>query len=68
MFDRVDAKSIDDLMLPISRRSGRGVFFARVCGWSDAVGNGVWAFHEAARRQGVVIEGQIANPDERQLS
>ena len=68
MFNRVDAKSIDDLMLPISRRSGRGVFFARVCGWSDAVGNGVWAFHEAAQRKGVIIEGQLSNPDGRQMS
>ena len=68
MFDRTDAGSLDALLAPMSRRAPAGVFFARVCGWGEDVKRGVWAFHEAARRQGVVMEGQIANPDERQLS
>ena len=67
MFDRVDAAQWKDLALPISRRRGRGVFFERVCGWNEEVKAGLWAFHEAARERGVIIEGQIANPDDRQL-
>ena len=68
MFDRVDARDFGALMLPMSRRAARGVYFVRVCGWGDGVKDGLWAFHEAARQRGVVLEGQIANPDERQLS
>lgn len=67
MFDRVDAKSIDDLLLPMSRRGARGVFFARVCAWNEAVKAGIWAYHEAARRRGVILDQQIQNPDGQQL-
>ena len=68
MFERVDAAGMKDLMLPMSQRSGRGVFFVRVCGWNAAVRQGVWAYHEAAAVKGAIIEGQISNPDDRQLS
>ena len=68
MFDRVDARSLNDLSLPMSRRAGKGVYFVRVCAWNEAVKAAVWRFHEAARSRGVILEGQIANPDERQLS
>lgn len=68
MFDRLNAKNLKDVMAPMSRRSGRGVYFVRVCGWNDGVREDIWACHEAARSRGVIIEGQIANPDERQLS
>ena len=68
MYDRIDARKLNDLLLPLSRRPARGVYFARVCGFSDDLKENLWAFHEAARGRGVVLEGQIANPDERQLS
>lgn len=68
MYDRIDAGQLRDLMAPLSRRPAKGVYFARVCGWSEDVKAGLWAFHEAARSRGVILEGQIANPDERQLS
>ena len=68
MYERTDAKKLNDLFLPMGRRNPRGVYFARVCGGGDGVSDALWAFHEAARQKGVVIEGQIGNPDERQLS
>ena len=67
MFDRIDAGNFDDLMLPMSRRSRRGVYFVRVCGWSPAVKDGVSAYCQAATRRGVIIDGQLGNPDRRQL-
>ena len=67
MYIRVDAKSIDELLIPMSRRGARGVFFVRVCAWHEAVKAGVWAYHEAARRRGVILEQPIQNPDSQQL-
>ena len=67
MFDRIDCRQLNDLMLPLSGRSPAGVYFVRVPYWSEPVGRAVWAYHEAARRRGVILEGAIPNPDERQL-
>ena len=69
MYSRVDAENLSELLLPISqRKSGQGVFFVRVCQYGPEGKDGLWQFHEAARSKGVIIEGQIANPDERQLN
>lgn len=68
MYNRIDVKDIADLFVPISQRSDHGVFFLRICRTNQKVQNAVWQFHEAARSKGVILEGQISNPDERQLS
>ena len=68
MFARIDAKSIGDLLLPRSGRPRPGVYFARLCFGGRKILDGLWAYHEKARVRGAIIEGQIANPDERQLN
>ena len=69
MYKRIDASGLDALLLPQSKRGpGGGVYFARLCVYSPEIRSGLWAFHEAARKKGAIIEGQLANPDERQLS
>ncbi len=68
MYDRIDARRFSDLRAPMSRRPAKGVYFVRVDGWRDGLTDELWAYHEAARTRGVILEGQIANPDERQLS
>ena len=68
MLRRVEATSEKDVLLPIGQRPGAGVYFLRVCQAWDGFKDWVWQVHEAARQRGVIVEGQIANPDERQLS
>ncbi len=69
MLARVNASSLQDLMLPLSRRpGGQGVYFVRLHQTSAEALNALWLYHEAARMKGVIIEGQIGNPDERQLA
>ncbi len=69
MLARVSASSLQDLMLPISKRTGgQGVYFVRLHQTSADALNALWQYHEAARTKGVIIEGQIGNPDERQLA
>lgn len=68
MFVTVEAATLSALMLPMSRRAGgKGVYFARLTQSSAEALNVLWAYHEAARNKGVIIEGQMGNPDERQL-
>lgn len=69
MFNRINASNLDDLLLPLSRRSdSKGVYFVRLSKCSPEVKAFIWKYHEASRTKGVIIEGQINNPDERQLS
>lgn len=67
MFDRANAATFDDLWLPLSRRSGRGVYFVRVCGWTDEARAAAQTFCGAARRRGAALEGPLPNPDGGQL-
>ncbi len=69
MYNRIDANQLTDLLLPMSKRANsRGVYFVRLCQWSPEVKSFLWQYHEAARAKGVMLEGQINNPDERQLN
>lgn len=69
MYNRIHASHLSSLFMPMSQRqAGKGVFFVRVCQFSQEVKDGLWRYHELARARGVIIEGQITNPDERQLS
>ena len=68
MLSRVDAVSRDDVFLPMSQRKTRGVYFLRLSDYSEPLERFIWQYHEEARERGVIIEDQISNPDERQLS
>lgn len=68
MFNRVEAGSRDDVFLPLSQRKVKGVFFMRLSDFSDSLEQFIWKYHEEARQRGVIIEEQISNPDDRQLS
>ena len=68
MFVTVEAASLSALMLPMSQRAGgKGVYFARLTQASAEALETLWRYHEAARQKGAIIEGQMGNPDERQL-
>ncbi len=68
MFSRIEAGSKDDIFLPLSQRKVKGVYFLRLSDFSDALEQYIWKYHEEARQRGVIIEEQISNPDDRQLS
>ena len=69
MANRINASNLSDLLLPMRQRGNApGVYFVRLCQWSPEIKDFLWCYHEAARAKGVIIEGQIGNPDERQLS
>ena len=69
MFNRINAGNLADLLLPCSRRTDpKGVFFVRLCRWSPEIRDFLWKYHGAAGTCGVILEGQINNPDERQVN
>ena len=68
MFVRIDAGSRDEVFLSLSQRKSKGVYFLRLFEFSDSLEQFIWRYHEEARQRGVIIEEQINNPDDRQLS
>lgn len=68
MIGRVKIRQTDDFFIDLSKRDGRGVFFYRINGYNTQIHDFIRKYYEAARTSGVVIEGRIPNPDEKNLA
>ena len=68
MLERKKIKDLNDYFLKLEERKEKGVYFYRICGYSEKVGEFIKKYYDTARRTGVVIEGKIPNPDEKNLS
>ena len=67
MLNRTEASNRNDVFSPLSARQPKGVYFLRLSGWSKPLDDYIWQYHEEARQRGVIVEGQLGNPDDRQL-
>lgn len=68
MFEHKRIQRLEDYFLPKSRRPENGTYFYRISGCSDEVERFIEKYFQDALRSGVVIEGRIPNPDERNLA
>ena len=68
MLKRVEPGQLNDFFLPLSGRREKGVYFCRIAGYSPEIETFVKQYYEAARRNGVIIDGRIPNPDTNQLA
>ena len=68
MFEHKKLKDLNEYFLELKDRSQSGVFFYRINGYNEEIGRFIQKYFDAARRVGVVIEGKIPNPDERNLA
>ncbi len=68
MFTRIEATKKEEIFLQLSQRKQKGVYFLRLADYSKEIEDFIWKYHEEARQRGTIIEGQISNPDDRQLS
>lgn len=68
MFEHMKMQQLEDCFLNLASRQQRGVYFYRINGYTPQVGQFIQKYYEAARKAGVVIEGKIPNPDEKNLS
>ena len=67
MFQQAVLEKLDGYFVPLSGRPGRCVYFYRLTGVSPQVTAFLKRYYEAARQTGVVLDGQLQNPDTRQL-
>ncbi len=68
MFRRKELQELNDYFRNLNERNGQWVYFCRFNGYSDEVKGFIQKYYDAARRFGVVIEGRIPNPDEKNLA
>ncbi len=68
MFVRGKLNYLSDFFKPVSDRAEKCVYFYRINGYSSDVDNLIRKYYEAAMKCGAVIEGNIPNPDEKNLS
>ncbi len=68
MFEHKKISGLNDFFAELNSRSSKGVFFYRINGFNDEIGQFVRKYFETARKFGVIIEGKIPNPDEKNLA
>ena len=68
MLQRQAIQALDDYFRPLSNRPAKGVYVYRINGYTNEIETFIKKYYEQARRTGVVIEGRLPNPDEKQLA
>lgn len=68
MLEHMKLCSLNDYFVPLGSRSNKGVYFCRIHGYSEEIEEFIKKYYDAARKSGVIIEGKIPNPDEKNLS
>ena len=68
MFEHVKIQSLDDYFIELSNRSKKGIYFYRINAYNEQISDFIVKLYEAARTSGVIIEGRIPNPDEKNLT
>ncbi len=68
MFEHIKIQRLDDFFSDLSRRSTQGIYFYRINGYNEQICEFIKKYYETARTSGVIIEGRIPNPDEKNLA
>ncbi len=68
MFEHKKLRGLDDYFKELNARPEKGVYFYRICGYNEQVAEFIKRYYEAARTGGVIIEGRIPNPDNKNLA
>ncbi len=63
MFPHLQLNEAEDLFTRLEGRVPQGVYFYRIIGYSDEIEGLLTRYYEAAIKSGVVIEGNIPNPN-----
>lgn len=68
MLERKKICALNDYFSKLNDRAGRGVYFYRINFYDDSTERFIEKYYEYARLSGIVIEGRIPNPNEKNLS
>lgn len=63
MFQHATINRLDDFFSPLSSRRNKSVFFYRIAGNSEEITSFIKRYYNEARRNGVIIDGRIPNPE-----
>lgn len=68
MFEHKKINTLNDFFIELHKRPEEGIYFYRLNGYSNEIKTFIQNYYESARRAGVVVEGKIPNPDEKNLA
>ena len=68
MLEHKRIRNLSDYFVELNNRQDKGVYFYRINGYSQEINEFIKKYYDTARRVGVVIEGKIQNPDEKNLA
>ena len=67
MLNHIKINSPEDFFTELKDRPSRGVYFYRITGCNQKVIDFIKKYYDAALKSGVIIEGKIPNPDNKNL-
>lgn len=62
MLEHKKIQNLSDYFVELNSRREKGVYFYRINGYSEEVGEFIKKYYDTARRTGVVIEGRYLIP------
>ena len=68
MLEHKKIRNLGDYFVELNSRQSKGVYFYRINGYSEEIREFIKKYYDVARKTGVVIEGRIPNPDEKNLA
>lgn len=68
MFGHMKIQNLDDFFKNLNERERAGVYFYRINGYTKEIAEFIRNYYEAARKCGVIIEGKLRNPEEKNLA
>lgn len=68
MFEHKKIDTLDDFFVDLNNRKEKEVYFYRINGYSAQVAEFIQKYYKVALNSGVVLEGKIPNPNEKNLA
>ncbi len=68
VFGHIKMQDLNDFFKNMNERESAGVFFCRINGYTQEIGRFIRTYYAAAVKCGVIIQGRLRNPDEKNLA
>ncbi|MFA9376790.1 MAG: YceG family protein [Lachnotalea sp.] len=68
MYEHKALQNLEEYFNDLSLRGNKKIYFYRINCYNETIKNFILKYYESSRLLGVVIEGKIPNPDEKNLS
>ena len=68
MLKKTETENLNDYFIDLGKRKEKGVYFYRINGYNRQIHDFLYRYYEQARLNGVIIEGKLQNPDNKNLA